>query len=89
MNHPRRINILYCQAFQQRQPSRDDLKLIRPPKIDSSAEQGQDGARAHWQVDRLLFLNDVYFCAQDTIRLLQHTGVDLACGMDFNFVSGL
>ena len=34
-------------------------------------------------------MNDVYFCAQDIIRLLQHTDVALACGMDFNLVSSL
>jgi hypothetical protein len=35
----------------------------------------------------MLFMNDVFFCAKDIIRLLQHTDVALACGMDFNYVS--
>lgn len=66
---------------------KDKPESIRLQRNNPGAVQGQDGAGAHWQADRLLFLNDVYFCAQDTIRLLQHTDVDLACGMDFNFVS--
>ena len=36
-----------------------------------------------WPADRLVFLNDVYFCASDLIRLLQHDETDMACGMDF------
>ena len=36
-----------------------------------------------WPADRLVFLNDVYFCAGDLIRLLQHGESDMACGMDF------
>ena len=31
----------------------------------------------------IVFLNDVYFCARDTIRLLQHDG-DMVCGLDFD-----
>ena len=36
-----------------------------------------------WPADRLVFLNDVFFCAGDLIRLLQHDDTDMACGMDF------
>ena len=36
-----------------------------------------------WPADRIVFLNDVYFCARDTIRLLQHDG-DMVCGLDFD-----
>lgn len=36
-----------------------------------------------WPADRLVFLNDVFFCAGDLIRLLQHDKSDMACGMDF------
>ena len=36
-----------------------------------------------WPVDRLVFLNDVFFCAGDLFRLLQHVDADVACGMDF------
>lgn len=49
--------------------------------------QGRDGKPREWEADRVLFINDVFFCAKDIIRLLQHTDVALACGMDFNFVS--
>lgn len=44
---------------------------------------GQDGSAAHWPADRLVFVNDVYFCARDVLRLLQHGAADLACAMDF------
>ena len=36
-----------------------------------------------WLADKIVFLNDVYFCARDVIRLLLHN-VDMACGMDFD-----
>ena len=49
---------------------------------------GLPGGRAKsskpmWPADRIVFLNDVYFCARDTIRLLQHDG-DMVCGLDFD-----
>ena len=49
---------------------------------------GLPGGRAKsskpmWPADRIVFLNDVYFCARDTIRLLQHVG-DMVCGLDFD-----
>ena len=31
----------------------------------------------------MVFLNDVYFCAKDVVRLLLHDA-DMACGMDFD-----
>ena len=36
-----------------------------------------------WSAERVVFLNDVYFCARDVIRLLHHNA-DMACGMDFD-----
>ena len=38
----------------------------------------------HWffAADKVVFLNDVYFCAQHVHRLLAHEGVNLACGLD-------
>ena len=36
-----------------------------------------------WPADRVVFLNDVYFCARDALRLLQHEG-DMVCGLDFD-----
>ena len=32
--------------------------------------------------DKVVFINDVFFCAQDIIRLLQHDA-DIVCGLDF------
>lgn len=32
--------------------------------------------------DKVIFINDVFFCAQDIIRLLQHDA-DIVCGLDF------
>ena len=36
-----------------------------------------------WPAERVVFLNDVYFCAHDVVRLLQHEA-DIVCGMDFD-----
>jgi hypothetical protein len=35
-----------------------------------------------WRPDAVVFANDVFFCAEDVLRLLAH-GADLACGLDF------
>ncbi|BDA47686.1 probable alpha-1,3-mannosyltransferase CMT1 [Coccomyxa sp. Obi] len=45
--------------------------------------QGLKGELPQWHADRLVFINDVYFCARDAVRLLQHVSADLACSMDF------
>lgn len=45
-------------------------------------EQSNESAPL-WPAERVVFLNDVYFCAQDVIRLLRHRA-DIACGMDFD-----
>lgn len=37
-----------------------------------------------WPADRVVFLNDVYFCTADVVRLLSHESAHLACGMDFD-----
>ena len=36
-----------------------------------------------WAAERVVFLNDVYFCARDVVRLLSHDA-DIACGLDFD-----
>ncbi|KAL3140543.1 hypothetical protein ABBQ32_005123 [Trebouxia sp. C0010 RCD-2024] len=43
----------------------------------------KSSAHAVWQAEHVVFLNDVYFCAQDVLRLLQHNA-DIVCGMDFD-----
>ena len=35
-----------------------------------------------WKADRIVFMNDVFVCAKDFMRLLLHD-VDMACGLDF------
>lgn len=37
---------------------------------------------AGWPPAKVLFMNDVYFCAKDAVRLLLHNA-DIACGMDY------
>ena len=36
--------------------------------------------------DEIVFLNDVYFCAADIVRLLRHSGASIKCGLDFDLV---
>ncbi len=36
-----------------------------------------------WPARQVLYLNDVYFCARDALRLLMYEA-DLACGLDFH-----
>ncbi|DBA79927.1 TPA: hypothetical protein ACH3X1_008137 [Trebouxia sp. C0004] len=42
-----------------------------------------DTSSTMWHAQKIAFFNDVYFCAQDVFRLLQHKA-DMACGMDFD-----
>lgn len=37
-----------------------------------------------WPAERVVFLNDVWLCAGDVMRLLAHEGAHMACGMDFD-----
>jgi len=64
--------------------------LEQPPGGNATSEtvtaasrvwrSGEGGA---FLADRVLFLNDVFFCAAGAARLLRHDA-DLACGMDFD-----
>lgn len=65
---------------------------LEPLWLKSTSESGTAntwfdarGLRAEvlWPADKVIFLNDVYFCARDAVRLLLH-GADMACGMDFD-----
>ncbi|CAK0732610.1 hypothetical protein CVIRNUC_000155 [Coccomyxa viridis] len=58
------------------------LSKLRNAAI-SPMQQGENGSLPEWPADRLLYINDVYFCAQDIVRLLQHTNVSAVCAMDF------
>lgn len=40
-----------------------------------------------WKATKVVFINDVFFCAQHIVRLLMHDA-DVACGMDFAFCVG-
>ena len=44
---------------------------------------GRRSSKPMWPAERVVFLNDVYFCARDVVRLLQHDA-DMVCGMDFD-----
>ena len=35
-----------------------------------------------WEASKVIFINDVAFCAKDAIRLASHRA-DIACGLDF------
>lgn len=56
-------------------------------KAEGSSWGFHDGSgnrpRPLWQADKVIFLNDVYFCARDIVRLLQHDA-DMVCGLDFD-----
>lgn len=46
-----------------------------------------DGSRSDpsqpQRADRIIFINDVFFCPTDVRRLLRYDSADVACGMDF------
>ena len=51
--------------------------LLSTPGLDL------DASAPVWEAERVVFLNDVYFCSRDVVRLLSHDA-DIACGMDFD-----
>ena len=36
--------------------------------------------------DEVIYLNDVYFCASDILRLLTHNSADIKCGLDMELI---
>lgn len=57
---------------------------LLPPATPAS--QPADG-RPLIAVDDVLFINDVFFCARDALRLV-HLDADLACGLDYQKMEG-
>jgi hypothetical protein len=76
------------------------LPPVQPPFPDSAAAAPHHNApppppqRRGWPADRVLFINDAFFCAGGALRLLAHTlstgnatlpaPADVACGLDFD-----
>jgi len=54
---------------------------------DSATTTDYDGDQFVFKADKVVFLNDVYFCSQHIHRLLAHEEANLACGLDFYQVS--
>ena len=90
------VNTAACFVCGGVQHCRGILRLLQPPaELTQHTNlyiqtlrciiffQGQDGSPPAWPADRLLMLNDVYFCHQGLIRLLRHSSAAIACGIDF------
>ena len=54
---------------------------------DNATITDYDEDRFVFEADKVVFLNDVYFCAQHIHRLLAHEEANLACGLDYYQVS--
>ncbi|CAK0732893.1 hypothetical protein CVIRNUC_000197 [Coccomyxa viridis] len=69
----------------RREPGQERIAYLAKIRNLATApmQQGQDGSPPAWPADRLLMLNDVYFCHQGLIRLLRHSSAAIACGIDF------
>lgn len=70
------VKVLLCDAVQEvnfkKYHDRSHLEWI-----------SQSHWHEPWQADTVVFLNDVYFCAGDVLRLLQYDA-DMVCGLDFD-----
>ena len=80
------------RAGQSRRQDRDHARALleQPAGLNATSETvaaasrvWRGGDEAPFRADRVLFLNDVFFCAAGAARLLHHDA-DLACGMDFD-----
>ena len=65
---------------------KDARKIPIIPSIPSPA-LGGGGPGGNMTFDRIVFLNDVYFCMRDVIQLLLHDA-DMACGLDYDLFIG-
>lgn len=57
-------------------------KTLEPLWRARDMASGEFTARGGWKADRIIFMNDVFLCAKDVVRLLLHD-VDMACALDF------
>ncbi|BDA43762.1 Alpha-1,3-mannosyltransferase CMT1 [Coccomyxa sp. Obi] len=70
-------------------PTSTSLLLPHDPEVTDrklsawGLPSGKARAKPMWPAERVVFLNDVFFCARDVVRLLQHRA-DMVCGMDFD-----
>ncbi|KAK9819667.1 hypothetical protein WJX72_000923 [[Myrmecia] bisecta] len=65
-----------------RQPGEERIHFLVSLRNEalSPLYEGHSG-RGPWPADRIIYLNDVYFCAGDILRLIATKG-DLVCGFD-------
>eukprot|EP00210_Caulerpa_lentillifera_P008024 g7661.t1 len=63
------------------------LAKIRNEAIAPMIQWSRDDS-SPWKAQKVVFINDVYFCAQHILRLLLHKDEDVVCGMDFTVRSG-
>lgn len=53
-----------------------------PPSPGHSSQTSMDSQALDFDPDKIIFINDVYFCWQDVVRLQQHNA-DISCGTDW------
>eukprot|EP00210_Caulerpa_lentillifera_P008017 g7654.t1 len=63
------------------------LAKIRNEAIAPMIQWSRDDSTP-WKAQKVVFINDVYFCAQHILRLLLHKDEDVVCGMDFSLWMG-
>ncbi|KAJ3034848.1 capsular associated protein, partial [Rhizophlyctis rosea] len=82
-------------------PSKSENRITKLARVRNAALQplyeGTDGRvklrNGKWtkKFDRIVFLNDVIWCAEDVMELLWQSflqGGDITCGLDYNFAEG-
>lgn len=77
-------NSIVSNGTEYRHPNQqriDFLAKVRNKAIDPMWYD--DGIFGQWE--RLIFINDIYFCNSDLDRLLLYDQDDIVCGMDFVF----
>ena len=58
------------------------MALRRHLTCHAQAKTAGSAPAASWPPKRIVFINDVFFCARDAVRLLLHKA-DMACGLDY------
>lgn len=65
------------------QPGKGQDKSTFLASVRNAALAPLWSVRDPWQADRVVFLNDVWLCAADVVRLLSHEDAHIVCGLDF------
>ncbi|GMH35746.1 hypothetical protein BSKO_03614 [Bryopsis sp. KO-2023] len=65
-----------------RKPEEERIEFLAKVRNEALQPLVEWKASSDWIASKVIFLNDIFFCPQDVLRLLRNDG-DIVCGLDF------